>query len=330
MILIAREHYCSTATTNSLLKSKNKEDSSERKPMGPTAIFIRGRKTFWLAVVLLFLADMAVAQNAPVVSPPLTMRPGTTLAVRLNEPLSSDRNQVGDVFTASLDQPVIVLGIVVAQRGQTVTGHVVEAKKAGRVHGVSQLGITLTDLTLVDGQTVPIQSQLQVRKGPTSRGRDAAAIAAPAGVGSAIGAAADGGPGAAIGAAAGAAAGIIGVLVTRGDPTIIAPETPLTFQVTNPVKIETNYAPQAFRFAYFSSYPQVPAQQALTYSAPPPHPYPYVVYAPPYYPYYPTFYPYYYPYFSAPYLYGPSFSFFFGGPAYYHGYYGYRGYHWHR
>src|SRR6516164_3776243 len=113
MILIAREHYCSTATTNSLLESKNKEDSSERKLMGPTAIFIRGRKTFWFAVVLLFLADMAVAQNASVVSPPLTMRPGTTLTVRLNEPLSSDRNQVGDVFTASLDQPVIVLGIVV-------------------------------------------------------------------------------------------------------------------------------------------------------------------------------------------------------------------------
>ena len=238
--------------------------------MGLTAISIRCSKTFWLAVVLLFLADMAVAQNAPVVSPPMTMRPGTILTVRLNEPLSSDHNQVGDVFTASLDQPVIVLGIVVAQRGQTVAGHVVEAKKGGRVHGVSRLGITLTDLTLVDGQTVPIQSQLQVRKGPTSKGRDAAAIAATAGVGAAIGAAADGGPGAAIGAAAGAAAGTIGVLFTRGDPTIIAPETLLTFQVTNPVKIETNYAPQAFRFAYFSDYPQL--QQASTYPALPPKP----------------------------------------------------------
>jgi len=298
------------------------------------AILIRGSKTVSFALILLFLADIGAAQDAPVASPPLTMRPGTILTVRLNQPLSSDHNQVGDLFSATLDQPVTVLGIVVAYRGQTVAGHVVEAKKAGRVHGVSRLGITLTDLTLVDGQTVAIQSQLLVRKGPTSKGRDAAAIAGTAGVGAAIGAAADGGPGAAIGAAAGAAAGTIGVLLTRGAPTIIAPETLLTFQVTNPVKIETSYAPQAFRFAYFSEYSQVQAQsrQASASPAPPAYPYSYV-YAPPFYSYFPyySYYPY-YPYYSAPYFYGPSFGFFYGYPTYYshHGYYGYRGYRGHR
>lgn len=297
--------------------------------MGRTAILIRGSKTFSFAVILLLLERTGGAQNAPVASPPLTMRSGTILTVRVNQPLSSDHNQVGDVFSASLDQPVTVLGIVVSQRGQTVVGHVVEAKKAGRVHGVSQLGITLTDLTLVDGQTVAIQSQLLVRKGPTSRGRDAAVIAGTTGVGAAIGAGVDGGTGAAVGAAAGAAAGTIGVLLTRGDPTIIAPETLLTFQVTTPVRIETSYAPQTFRFAYFSDYPQVQvqSQQASAYPAPPSYPYPYYVYASPYY----SYYPYYYPYFSTPYFYGPSFSFFLGYPSYYgyHGYYGYRGYRWH-
>jgi len=297
-----------------------------------TPILIRSSKTLPFTLLLLFLADIGVAQNAPVVSPPLTMRPGTILTVRLNQPLSSDHNQVGDVFSATLDQPVTVLGIVVAKRGQTVAGHVVEAKKAGRVHGVSRLGITLTDLTVVDGQTVEIQSQLLVRKGPTSKGRDAAAIAGTAGVGAAIGAAADGGTGAAIGAAAGAAAGTIGVLLTRGDPTIITPETLLTFQVTNPVKIETSYAPQAFRFAYFSEYPNVQAQpqQASAYPAPPPYPSPYYVYAPPFYSYY-AYYPYYPYYYSAPYFYGPSFSFFLGYPTYYrhYGHHGYRGYRGH-
>jgi hypothetical protein len=124
------------------------------------------------------------------------------------------------------------------------------------------------------------------------------------GIASHLGVAVDGGTGAAVGAAAGAAAGSIGVLLTRGDPTIIAPETLLTFQVTAPIKIETSYAPQAFRFAYFSDYPQVRAQsqQASAYPAPPPYPNPYYVYAPPpYYPYY-SYYPYYYPYFSTPYL----------------------------
>ena len=266
-------------------------------------------------------------------SPPLTMKPGATLTVRINEPLSSDHNKVGDVFSATLTQPVVVLGIVVARRGQAVAGQVVEAKKAGRVSGVSRLGITLTSLTLVDGQTVPIQSQLLVREGPTSVGRDAAGIAAATGVGAVIGAAADWGTGAAIGAAAGAAAGTIGVLLTRGHPTVVYPETPLTFQVTAPVTIETNNAPQAFRFVNSTDYlpAQTQPQQAPAYptQAPPPaYSYPYYVYYPP--PYYP-YYPYYYPYYGYPYFYGPSFSFFFGYPAFhhFHGYYGYPGHYGH-
>src|SRR6516162_1855902 len=290
--------------------------------MGLTAIRIRRTEKFAVTVILLFAVGMGFAQDVPVGSPPLTIRPGTILTVRLNQRLSSDHNQVGDVFSATLTQPVIVQGIVVAKQGQTVAGHVVEAKKAGMVSGVSHLGIALTTLTLVDGQNVPIQSQLLVRKGPTSVGRDAAAVAATTGLGAAIGAAAGWGKGAAIGAAAGAAAGTIGVLLTRGLPTVVQPETPLTFQVTSPVTIETNNAPQAFRFVNSADYPPEQAQQpqqALGYPAPPSYPYPYYVYAPSYYPYY--------PYYGYPYFYGPSFSFFFGFPAYYH-YHGYYGGHY--
>jgi len=283
--------------------------------MGLTIILVRRNKAF--IVTLLFMASVVFGQDVPMVSPPLTMKPGTTLTVRINELLSSDHNRVGDVFSATLTQPVIVLGIVVARYGQTVAGQVVEAKKAGRVSGVSRLGLTLTSLTLVDGQTVPIQSQSLVREGPTSVGRDAAAIGATTGIGTAIGAAAGWGTGAAVGAAAGAAAGTIGVLLTRGLPTMVQPETPLTFQVTVPVTIETNNAPQAFRFVNSADYPSAqtqPPQQRPDYPASSPYSYPYYVYAPSYYPYY--------PYYGYPYFYGPSFSFFFCFPAYYHGYYG--------
>ena len=296
--------------------------------MGLTAIRIRRTEKFAVTVMLLFAVGMGFAQDVPVGSPPLTLRPGTILTARLNQRLSSDHNQVGDVFSATLTQPVIVQGIVVAKRGQTVAGHVVEAKKAGMVSGVSHLGIALTTLTLVDGQNIPIQSQLLVRKGPTSVGRDAAAVAATTGLGAAIGAAAGWGKGAAIGAAAGAAAGTIGVLLTRGYQTVVEPETLLTFQVTAPVTIETDRAPQAFRFVDSADYSQEPAQPepAPVYPAPAPpaYPYPYYVYyAPPYYPYY--------PYYGYPYFYGPSFSFFFGYPAYYgyHGHYGYWGHYGH-
>ncbi|MDQ6698881.1 MAG: hypothetical protein M3Z36_01695, partial [Acidobacteriota bacterium] len=136
--------------------------------------------------------------------PQLTIKPGTFITVRVNQPLSSDRNLPGDAFSATLARPVVVDGVVVAQRGQTLGGRIAEAHKAGRIEGVSRLGIQLTDLTLVDGQQLPIQSQLISRSGPTSVDPDAGAIAGTAAVGAAIGAAANYGVGAGVGAAAGA------------------------------------------------------------------------------------------------------------------------------
>src|ERR1035441_2114752 len=120
-------------------------------------------------------------QQAQAPPPPipssLSIKPGTYLTVRVNQVLSSDHNHPGDAFSATLVKPVVVDGVVVAQRGQTIGGRVAEAKKAGMVEGTSKLGVQLTDLSLVDGQNLPIQSQLISRDGPTSVGRDVGAIA---------------------------------------------------------------------------------------------------------------------------------------------------------
>lgn len=244
--------------------------------------------------------------NAPIPAK-LTIKPGTYVTVRLNQGLSSDRNQVGDPFAATLTQPVIVDGVVIANRGQTVGGKVTEAKKAGRVEGVSHLAVQLTDLTLADGQPLPIQTQLFTKNGPTSVGRDVAAVGATTATGAAIGAAADWGRGAAIGAGAGALAGIVGVLVTRGRPTYLYPEQILTFRVEAPVTVSTETAPQAFRWAGAYDYQQpygvrapnggYPNAGYYGYAA---APYPYAGYA----------YPYAYGY---PYYWGPGVGFYWGG-----------------
>jgi hypothetical protein len=176
----------------------------------------------------------------------LTIPAGTVLLVRINEFLSSDRNQVGDRVTATLEQPIVVNGWVVARRGQTLVGQVEAAVKAGRVKGTSQLGLELTDLTIVDGEQRPILTELWKASGGTSHGQDAATIGGTTALGAAIGAAADWGRGAAIGAGAGAAAGIGAVLLTRGRPTIIEPETQLSFRLVDPVKIDTTQSQQAF------------------------------------------------------------------------------------
>jgi hypothetical protein len=242
------------------------------------------------------------------------------VTVRIDQPLSSDRNQAGDAFSATLIKPLVVDGVVVAQSGQTIAGRVAEAQKAGRVSGTSRLGVQLTELTLVDGQQVPIQSQLVNRRGPTSVGRDAAAIAGTTGLGAAVGAAADWGRGAAIGAGAGAAVGILGVLLTRGQPTIIYPEQVLTFRIEAPVAINTARAPDAFRYVDTRDYEQ-------QYSAHgPPMGRPGAPYgAAPYYGGGPALYP---PY---PYYYGPGFGFYYGPTFFYgRGFYG-RGFrHFHR
>jgi len=213
--------------------------------------------------------------------------------------LSSDHNHPGDAFAATLVKPVVIDGIVVAERGQTLGGRVAEAKKAGFVEGTSRLGVQLTDLALVDGQNVPIQSQLISRNGSTSIDRDAAAVAGTTALGAAAGAAADWGRGAAIGAGAGAAAGILGVLLTRGRPTVIYPEQVLTFRVEASVAISTDRAPQAFRYVQPGDYQQAELQRrpppSMRVAAPPPYYYPR-----PYY-YGPAYYPYYY--------YGPGIGF---------------------
>jgi hypothetical protein len=103
-------------------------------------------------------------------------------------------------------------------------------------------------LTLVDGQQVPIETELTSLAGPTSKARDAGAIVGTSAMGAAVGAAADLGVGAAIGAGAGAIVGTVGVLVTRGHATVIYPESVLTFRLSEPITISTDRAPQAFRY----------------------------------------------------------------------------------
>jgi hypothetical protein len=177
----------------------------------------------------------------------LTLKAGTVITARVSQWLSSDKNKPGDSFAAELEQPVVVDGWVVARRGQTVLGQVAIAQKAGRVKGVSKLGVELSKLVLVDGQQLAIRSQLLQTSGGTSKGRDAQAAGTATATGAAIGGVAHGGEGAGIGAAIGAGAGLAGVLLTRGRATAIPPETSLTFQLRYPVTISTAHSGPAFR-----------------------------------------------------------------------------------
>lgn len=249
------------------------------------------------------------------IPPRLTIKQGTYVTARINQWLSSDRNQKGDTFTATLDQPIVVDGYVVAQRGETVYGRVIEAQKAGRVEGTSKLGVELTQLTLADGNQATVQSQMLSQRGPTSNGRDAAAIGGTTALGAAIGAGVDWGRGAAIGAGAGAAVGILGVLLTRGRPTVIYPESVLTFQLQAPVDVDTYKSPLAFQYVSPQDYQGGQGPGYAARPGPPPAPGYGYGYGPGYYPPYAYGYP--YPYYGFGVYVGPGF--YRGG--YYRGFY---------
>ncbi len=242
----------------------------------------------------------------PPVPASLTVQQGTYVTVRVNQMLSSDKNQPGDAFTATLAQPLVVNGVVVAEPGQTLGGRVVSAQKH-HFDTPARLGIQLVNMTLVDGQQVPISTQFISRRGGTTPGGEQfGTVAATTGIGAAIGAAAGWGTGAAIGAGAGAAAGLIGVLVTRNHASVIYPEQILTFRIEAPVTISTERGQQAFRYVQPNEYDR-PYDNGPNYgpgayqtSAPPP-------------PYYGYPYGYSYPYYAYGYPYwGPSFSFYYG------------------
>lgn len=167
----------------------------------------------------------------------MTLSAGTLLTVRLMEALSSDRAQAGDAFSATLDQPLVVEGFVIAERGARVLGKVISADKAGRVKGLAQLSIQLTQLNTSDGQKIPVVTEEFVREGQKSVGGDAAKVGLAAGIGAAIGAIAGGGRGAAIGAGVGGAAGTGGVMATRGKAAVLPVETRLSFRLKDPVTV---------------------------------------------------------------------------------------------
>ena len=243
----------------------------------------------------------------------LTIPAGTVIAVRNSGFLSSDQNRAGDSFGLTLDQPLIVNGWVVARRGQPAYGRVSQAEKSKAGGGNSRLGIEMSEITLVDGQQMPIQTQLSEATGEgVSSGQQLATVGITSGMGAAIGAAADGGMGAGIGAVAGAAAGMIGVMFQHGKPTVIPPETLLSFRLTAPVTISTVHSQVAFQPASQQDYNMNYDRYRGTAAAYPPGPQRIVTPAPFYEPY-PYYGPYYYP---APYyyggFYGPSFVFRFG------------------
>ncbi|MDX2153675.1 MAG: hypothetical protein SFV54_23230 [Bryobacteraceae bacterium] len=186
-------------------------------------------------------AGEAAGRLAPSAAAPvrraITIPEGAVVKVRTTTAISTKTHNTGDSFVASLAEPLRVGDEVVAPKGATVRGRVVESDDGGRVKGRAMLVVRLTTLELNDGKTVDIATGTQARQAKSTVKKDALKVGIASGVGAAIGAIAGGGKGAAIGAGVGAGAGTGTVLATKGEPAVIPAESLMTFKLTAPAKV---------------------------------------------------------------------------------------------
>ncbi len=192
----------------------------------------------------------APAPETPPPPPPpkkVTIPSGTALAVRLVDPIDSEKNQVGDTFHATLNNPITVDGDVVVPSGSDVTGHLADVKSAGKFAGQSQVVLQLDSINS-GGSTYNIQTD-QYKKQGSSRGKNTAEkVGAGAGIGALIGALAGGGKGAAIGAAAGGGLGGGVQAATKSQQIKLPSETVLNFTLQSPVTVvATSQGPNSGR-----------------------------------------------------------------------------------
>lgn len=166
----------------------------------------------------------------------VTIPAGQVLLVRMIDGVDSSRNNVGDVFHASLETDLYINNTLLARKGADVYGRLAKVQEAGKLAGSAELELELMRI-VIDGHDYPIVSSDYSLKGQ-GRGSDTAKkVTGGAVFGAIIGAIAAGGKGAAIGAGAGSAAGAGVQVFTKGEKVKVPSETLLEFRLQQPAMV---------------------------------------------------------------------------------------------
>lgn len=167
-----------------------------------------------------------------------TIPTGAILTINLTSRLATDESQVGDRFTATLAEPVVVEGVTVVPAGAPVSGRVTHVEEPHRTKGKAQMTLLVDRVEDAAGKTYNVQTAPLAMEAEGDKISDEEKIAAGAVVGGIIGAIAKKKPkGAAVGAAAGAAAGGAVALATKGKQLVFEPGQSFAFEVTGSDRI---------------------------------------------------------------------------------------------
>ena len=188
-------------------------------------------------------------QPPPPPPPPqkVTIASGTSLSVRLVDPINSETAQEGQIFHATLNAPLSVDGETAIPAGHEVEGHVVTVHSAGKFAGQSLLVLQL-DRMKVGGKQYDIQTSQYEKKAASRSTNTAEKVGGGAVLGAIIGGLAGGGKGAGIGAAAGAGVGGGVQAATKSKQIDLPSETVLNFTLQAPLTVTpTTEGPNAGR-----------------------------------------------------------------------------------
>ena len=166
----------------------------------------------------------------------ITVPAGMRILIRVTDTIDTNKQKTGDRFTASLETNLQAEDVVVAPRGSTVHGRLVQASSAGKMSGSSQLTLELTDI-VINGTAYPLLTSTYEIKGKGEGKKTAGKVVGGAGLGALIGGIAGGGAGAGIGALVGAAGGTAIAASKKGEQLQIPSESLLEFRLEQPVKL---------------------------------------------------------------------------------------------
>lgn len=175
----------------------------------------------WL---LLLLFPMALSSFAQAPSG------GMEVKVRLLEELDTSKAKAGQLFSATVAEPVVSGKRTILSRGTAVQGRVTDVIRSGRLHQPGSFTLVLTNVIGTRSSNVFQSQSLQV-DGKSHAVRNVALIGGGAAAGAVLGGVADGKKGAVIGAGVGAAAGTATAYLTGKKELVLPVETLLVFVV---------------------------------------------------------------------------------------------------
>lgn len=167
---------------------------------------------------------------------------GTSLSIRMNDELSTERSQVGDVFTATLSAPLRdASGAVVVPAGATVRGRLTAVAASGRVGQTATMHLAFEAISF-DGQSYPLHATVEradvQQRNRSSVGEQAGKVAVGAAAGAVLGRVIGGDrKGTIKGAAVGAAAGTAVAMGTADVDAVLPTGAEVVIRLDRPIMV---------------------------------------------------------------------------------------------